>query len=54
MGDPVTPLDRRITEGIFGLSLRGSANLEGVESAQFLAQVSTTCTGLLGLMLVRH
>ncbi len=54
MGDPVTPLDRRITEGLFGLSLRGTANLGDNESAQFLAQVSTTCSGLLDLMLLRH
>ena len=43
MGDPVTPLDRRVTKSRFGLSLRGTANLGGNESAQFLAQVSTTC-----------
>ena len=42
MGDPVTPLDRKVTESLFGLSLRGTANLPGNESAQFLAEVSIT------------
>ena len=57
MRDPLTPLDRTITESVFGLSLRGTANLEGNESAQFLAQVSITCppcSGLLDVMLLRH
>ena len=42
MGDPVTPLDRKVTESLFGLSLRGTANLGGDESTQFLAEVSIT------------
>jgi len=57
MGDPVTPLDRRVTESRYGLSLRGTANLGGNESAQFLAQVSSTylpCPGLFNLMLLRQ
>jgi hypothetical protein len=52
MGDPVTPLDRRVTESLFGLSLRGTANLGGVESTQFLAEVSITYSSLAQVHLV--
>lgn len=59
MGDPVTPLDRKVTESLFGLSLRGTANLAGNESAQFLTEVSTTRQpwlrfSSLSLILLRH